>query len=307
MDSILSGKSLPAGGETKDDPKPEWYRRSYRRHFFDMHIPDWNPDFLSRLEPQVVVDYLLLENVTAVALMFLPHTGLAHYPGKSGKVHRAFEKRDLMKEIIDLCHANGIDIVMYYCLLYTDWYWETHPEARTVDVDGNYQRAIGLGKRHAGTLCPNNKGYREFAMSQLEEISRSYDFEGAWLDMTWWPTVCYCESCRSRYREETGSEIPQKIDWLDPVWVKFQRKRQAWLAGFGKQMTDTVKKIKPGVTVAHQSGQLAWGSWRLGASDELSLATDWLSADTYADWPTQSYINKLFYSMSRIRPWEHLM
>jgi len=307
MNGFLPVNPIPADGVIKDDPKREWYRRSYRRHFFDMHIPDWNPGFLSKLDPRVIVDNLLLENVTSVALMFLPHTGLSHYRGKVGKVHSAFAKRDFMREIIELCHANGIDIVMYYCLLYTEWYWDMHPEARTVDVDGNYQHAIGLGNRHAGTLCPNSKGYREFAMAQLEEISRGYDFEGAWLDMTWWPTVCYCESCRDRYRQELGSEIPQKIDWLDPMWVKFQRKRQQWLAEFGKQMTDTVKKFKPGVTVAHQSGQFAWGGWRLGASDELALATDWLSADTYADWPTQSYINKLFYSMSRIRPWEHLM
>ena len=307
VNGMLLREPVPGRLKITDNTEPKWYQRSYRRHFFDMHIPDWNPSFLSKLDPQVIVDNLLLENVTAVALMFLPHTGLAHYPSKVGKVHSAFEKRDFMKEIIDLCHANGIDIVMYYCLLYTEWYWDMHPEARTVDVDGNYQHAIGVGNRHAGTLCPNSKGYREFAMAQLEEISRGYDFEGAWLDMTWWPTVCYCESCRKRYHEEMGGEIPQKIDWLDPVWVKFQRKRQAWLAEFGNQMTDVMKKLKPGVTVAHQSGQFAWGSWRMGASNELAGATDWLSADTYADWPTQSYINKLFYSMSRIRPWEHVM
>jgi len=293
------------------DTEPKWYRRSYRRHFFDMHIPDWNPTFLSKLDPKVTVDNLLIEKATAVTLMFLPHTGLAHYPSKVGKVHRAFEKRDYMKEIIDLCHDNHIDVVMYYCLLYTDWYWEEHPEARSVDVDGNYVHAIGLGERHAGTLCPNNLEYKEFVMTQLREISQSYDFEGVWFDMTWWPTVCYCESCRKRYREEMGSEIPQKIDWLDPVWVRFQRIRQSWLAEFGKQMTDTMKKLKPDVSVAHQSLQFAWagskgGCWRLGTSDELALATDWMSADMYFDWTTQSYLNKLFYSMSRIRPWEHL-
>lgn len=307
IDGLLSGEFVPKQSGFTRESESKWYMRSYRRHFFDMHIPDWNPAFLSKLDPQTIVDNLLLEKVTAVALMFLPHTGLAHYPSKVGKVHSAFEKRDFMKEIIDLCHSNHIDIVMYYCLLYTEWYWDMHPEARTVDVDGNYQHAIGVGNRHAGTLCPNNPGYRKFVEDQLKEISGMYDFEGVWLDMTWWPTVCYCESCKKRYHEEIGGEIPQKIDWLDPVWVQFQRKRQAWLAEFGNQLTDFMKNLKPGVTVAHQSGQFAWGSWRLGASNELARATDWLSADTYADWPTQSYINKLFYSMSRIKPWEHVM
>jgi len=301
--SVAAIAAAPSGREASR----KWYERSYRRHFFDMHIPDWNEKFLSKLDPEEIVSNLRLENVTAVTLMFLSHTGLAYYPSKVGQVHKKFQVRDYWRETIDLCHRNGIDVVMYYCLLYTDWFWETHPEARTVDIDGNYEQPLGVGIRHAGTLCPNSQIYRDFVVAQLTEICTTYDFEGSWPDMTWWPTVCYCLSCRKRYAAEVGGEIPRIVDWQDPVWVKFQRKRQEWLVEFAHLVTSTIKKHKPGVTVAHQSGQFAWGDWRLGPSVELARETDWLSADTYADRQTQSYFNRLFYSLSELKPFEHVM
>jgi hypothetical protein len=96
------------------------------------------------------------------------------------------------------------------------------------------------------------------------------------------------------------------VDWQDPVWVRFQRKRQEWLTDFAHLVTSTIKKNKPGATVSHQSGALAWGSWANAASVELAGETDWLSADTYSDREGQSYTNKLFYSLSTHKPWEHV-
>ena len=33
-----------------------FYSKLYRRHLLDMHINDWNPEFLSRFSPEVYVD-----------------------------------------------------------------------------------------------------------------------------------------------------------------------------------------------------------------------------------------------------------
>lgn len=293
----------PAESLTGAQAAVPWYRRSYRRHFFDMHIPDWNPEFLSRLDPEQLVDNLLAENVTAVYFMFLTHTGLAYYPTKVGRMHPNLHGRDILRELIDAAHRKKLDVIAYYCLLFTDWYSNTHPESRAVSVETE----TGSSQQHTRPICPNNEAYRRFMVDQLTEICIDYSFEGVWPDMTWFPTVCYCQSCKKRYSEEIGGSIPVKVDWQDPVWVRFQRKRQDWLVEFAHLVTSTIRKLRPEVTVVHQSGQLAWGDWRMAGSAQLAAVTDWLSADLYYDRMTQSYFHKLFYSLSRLKPFEHVM
>ena len=74
---------------------------------------------------------------------------------------------------------------------------------------------------------------------------------------------------------------------------------------FGQLVTDTFKRKKPHLSVAHQS--LAFHSdWSAGGSLELSGVTDWLSADLYGERYGLSFFAKLFYGMSSIKPFEHI-
>ena len=36
-----------------------WYEKNYRRHLCDMHIEDWNEEFLSKFSPEEYVENLL--------------------------------------------------------------------------------------------------------------------------------------------------------------------------------------------------------------------------------------------------------
>ena len=81
-------------------------------------------------------------------------------------------------------------------------------------------------------MCCPNSPYRDYARAHAEEICRLFDFEGLRFDMTFWPTVCYCPHCQRRFAAEVGGELPRMIDWDDPRWVAFQRRREAWLSEF---------------------------------------------------------------------------
>jgi hypothetical protein len=299
--------SAVAGTATRRDASRKWYQRSYRRLLYNMHIPDWSDEVLSQLRPEEVVEDLLVGDVTAVSYMFVSHTGLAYYPTKVGQMHRVLQAtgRDVMRELVDLSHRKGLDVIAYYCLIYTNWYWDTHPEARSLDANGKTERPTGLNRRHASTLCLNNQGYRDYVVAQLTEVCQNYDIQGFWLDMTWWPMVCCCRTCQRKYASEIGGEIPRTVDWQDPAWVKFQRKRQEWLLDFAHLATSTIRKLKPEATVVHQSGALAGGGWVQAASAALANETDWLSADTYTDKQGQSYIFKLFHGLSAKKPFEN--
>lgn len=285
-----------------------WYRRSYRRMLWDFHISDWSEQFLSRWDPREFAECVKAADMTAATIMANTHTGLCNYPTKVGAVHPRWKGIDAIGETIRECRARGIDVVLYYCTIYCDWYWETHPAARIVDADGRSEKllmgSLGLPRRFS-VSCPNNPGYRRFVEAQLTELCERYEFEGVWPDMTFWPTVCYCPSCRERYAREVGGDIPRVIDWRDPAWVRFQRKRQEWLGEFVHLVTSTIKRHKPACTVAHQSHTFH-GDWLFGASSAMAADSDWLSADLYGERYHLAFFSKLFHGMSRVKPFEHL-
>ncbi len=285
-----------------------WYKKLYRRHLLDFHIDDWNEEFLSKFDHSIIADNLQQAKVGAATVFANTHSGKCNYPTKVGAMHRGLKGKDALKEMIDNCHARGMSVVVYYCLIYTDWYWDNNPDCRIVDAEGKSEKftinSTGRPKRFS-LCCPNNLKYRDFVKAQLEEICTGYEFEGVWPDMTFWPTVCYCPSCQERYAREVGGEIPRIIDWTDPKWVAFQRKRQEWILDFVKFVNSSIRKYKPEVTIAHQS-QTYTDDWLFAPSAELSRHTDWLSADVYRDKTDMSFLSKLFYSLSEYKPYEHI-
>ena len=286
-----------------------WFERSRRRYFLDFHIDDWNDEFLTRYDPEAFAEACLQSGATAATFMANTHTGLLSWPSKlGGRMHKGLSGRDMLKETIEALHRRGLDAVVYYVFVYVADYWNKFPESRSVKADGNAQRQrieTDIGPHRFATCCINDPGYRKQALGELAEICDNYDFEGVWPDMTFWPTVCYCENCRGRYLKETGEELPLILDWQSPAFVRFVNTRKRWLREFCQEVTDTVKSRKPGMKLAQQSITFCW-DWMGGASAELADCWDWISADRYGERYDLSYTGKLFYALSSTKPYERL-
>jgi hypothetical protein len=140
-------------------------------------------------------------------------------------------------------------------------------------------------------------------LTQVTELAEGYDADGFNIDMTMWPGPCYCATCRARFRAEEGHELPLVVDWRDPVWNAFARRRALWLAEFATIIADRIRSIRPDATVVHQSGPY-FADWWIGGSNELVEAPDWLSADTYTSREGLSFALKLSNSFSRVKPAE---
>ena len=54
-----------------------WIEGNYRRSFLDMHIDDWNEEFLSRVDPEGLVKLLKDAGMQQIVVKCRPHTGLA--------------------------------------------------------------------------------------------------------------------------------------------------------------------------------------------------------------------------------------
>lgn len=296
---LMAPRPFEALAETPQaaTPAPEpWYRHAYRRSVVDMHIPDWNDEFLSKLDPVEYVRMLKLAGAQSTVLYSQSHTGLTNFPTRIGQQHRAIAGKDLLHQLIDQCHKKGIGVQLYYSVIFDRWASDRHPDWRIKNVEGQDPWPRG---RH-GIVCPNSP-YREHTVAIAREICAGYDFEGIRFDMTFWPEVCYCHFCQSRFAGEVGGELPRTINWEDPRWVAFQRKREEWLVEFARLLTTTVKQLKPRATVEHQSSTYPL-HWKFGVTQDLSRHNDFLQGDFYGGALQGSFVRKLLYNLTENLP-----
>ena len=277
-------------------PKRGWYERAWRRAVIDMHIPDWDPAFLSKFDAAQYVSRLQQSRAQSIVLYAQSHVGLFNYPTKVGRQHEAWKGRDALGDLITRCREAGIAVQAYTSVIFDRWAAVEHPEWRPVDVNNN---PLGVGR--FGLCCPNSP-YREYVRAWVTELCERYEMEGIRFDMTFWPTVCFCRHCQKRWADEAGGgELPRQMDWLDERWVAFQRKREQWLGDFAALCTGTVKKIRPNRTVEHQASSLS-GSWTMGGTGALVAQNDFLQGDFYGDALQGSFVRKLLGGLTPNRP-----
>lgn len=288
----------------------QWYSRSFRRNLVDMHIDDWNPEFLAQFDPKAYFECLKAAHIQTPMIYIHSHVGLCNWDSATGRVHRAFAGRNKVRELFDLCHGAGMSVVAYYSLIYNNWAYDAHPDWRMLDSRGLGSREAGAdhgfmtGSRY-GLVCPNNEDYRAFVKAQFAELCREYEFEGIFLDMTFWPQVCYCDSCRARFAREEGLEIPGEVDWGNPAWRRFQQARQQWMGEFAAYCTEELKRLRPRATVEHQFSTICH-DWRYGVDEKVNLANDYTGGDLYGGFLQQSYISKIFMEATENAPFEYM-
>ncbi|MGQ9607869.1 MAG: beta-galactosidase trimerization domain-containing protein [bacterium] len=274
----------------------KWYQKAYRRCVIDMHITDCDKSFMSEFDAKNYVDMLLLSQAQSVVVYAHSHYGLCYFPTKVSTMHPGLNGRNILDEVIDLCHKNNIYVVIYCSAIYDTIAYRKNPDWKIKDVNGN---PVAENSRY-GICCPNSP-YRNYLAELAEEICSNFEFEGIRFDMTFWPTVCYCHYCQERFADEVNEKLPKSIDWRNSLWVIFQRKREEWLVDFAKFITDTVKRVKPGVSVEHQSSTYHT-SWNLGVTYKLAQQSDFLQGDFYGDALQGTFARKLFYNLSESLP-----
>lgn len=289
-----------------------WTEGNYRRIFLDMHIDDWNEEFMSQVNPSNIVELLKDAGAQQVVVKTRSHTGLSTYPTKIGRMHRGLKGRNYTKEMIELCHENGIAVMAYFSQVFDNYAYDNHPDWRLVNLDGktarqycDYKSKSMFRKGRYGLVCPNNEDYRQYVKETLEELTSNYQFESIFLDMPFWSEVCYCPSCKKKYFERTGKEMPTVIDWYDEEFKKFQEIREEWMAEFTMLSTKAVKGINPEVTIEHNMSP-ASAPWQFATTDLVADACDYVGGDLYGGFLEQSFICKYYRNLSKTLPFVYI-
>ncbi|MGN0867747.1 MAG: beta-galactosidase [Oligosphaeraceae bacterium] len=271
-----------------------WQNRCYARLLVDNHITDQRPEYMRDFSPEEYVRLVKRSGSESSMVYACDHNGNCYYPTKAGHPHGNLAGRDLFGEVVSLLRKEGIAPIAYYTATYHNDCARRFPQAEIVNSLG--QR--GEGRYHF--TCPNHPEALEFYQRQIAEIL-SYEVDGLFIDMSFWPAVCRCPACRKKF----GRPLPERIHWSDPQWLAFQRFREQSMAEFARKLTDFAKKCRPEVTVAHQFSPVLHG-WYLGQSLGIARASDYASGDFYGEKLQQRFAVKTFDAFTQTPPFEFM-
>ncbi len=159
-----------------------------------------------------------------------------------------------LREIIDACHKRGIRVIAR-----TDFskirypLYEKHPEWAYRDKDGNIVNYNGDVQ-----TCPN-AGYQGDAMFDiLREVLSTLPFDGVFCNMAGFLVVdysgvyhgpCHCESCKAKFLERYGLEIPDRDDPKNPDYRKYAVFKAECTAAHRKRLIETVRAVDPDLAI----------------------------------------------------------
>ncbi|MBQ9788739.1 MAG: beta-galactosidase trimerization domain-containing protein [Lentisphaeria bacterium] len=273
--------------------KQNWQKKCYARMLVDNHITDCKKSYMSKFSPDEYVRMMKLAGTESSMVYACDHNGNCYYPTRNGHQHEGLNGRDIFGETVKLLKKENITPIAYYTATYHNDCAKKFPHAVTVNP---------LGKTHNGRYhytCPNQIDAENFYKEQIAEIL-SYDVDGLFIDMSFWPFICCCEACKKKF----GKKIPQTIDWSNPNWIEFQRFREKSMADFAQRLTDFAKSIKD-ISVVHQFSPVLHG-WYLGQSSGIALASDYASGDFYGNILQQRFAVKAFEAFTQNGPFEFM-
>ena len=120
---------------------------------------------------------------------------------------------------IDLAHEKGMILLSYYPFIFTKPLMEKHPDWMIGMLDDGGEEVW-----NEGWFCWNSP-YRDWLGDYMVELLDCLDLDGLYFDDMNWGSHsdegqrrtggCTCKYCRELYLEETGKELPTRVDMRD--------------------------------------------------------------------------------------------
>jgi len=158
---------------------------------------------------------------------------------------RGLNGRDLLAEIVPRAHAAGQHVLARIdpsCA--PQALAAAHPEWFARDRDGGFYAV-----NEFYVTCPNAGYYHERMADVVREILTRYDADGIWNNQgkfaAWDTDGCYCDTCQSMFRADSGFELPREENWNDPAWLAFNEWRYRRIAAWVAHMNEVVHTTKP--------------------------------------------------------------
>ena len=215
----VSGVRAPADAFWLDGPM-RWAQLAFVERDPGHYDPDFWLDYFKRIH----ADGALLSAGGIVAF----------YPTNIPLHHRSdfMGNSDTLGYLVAGCRKQGMKI-----MLRTDPHavrqdvYEAHPEWIAVTVAGQKRRH--WANPDLWVTCALGPYNFDFMTKVNHEIMEKFQPEGIFSNRWHGHDICYCESCKTKFKAFSGLELPQKAEKLDPTYRKWadwrmKRLRELW-------------------------------------------------------------------------------
>lgn len=277
----------------------KWYKSSLVRNLVDMHIPS-GEGYLKNFSPERYAENVKKSGADTAYVASCNCLGLCLYPTKVGIRHSEAD-RDLFGNTIKECKKRGLKVVCY-TNTWSTFVAEAHPEWNVVLPSGEVTRATS----RCGTCCINNDEFVDYVCAQAKEVVTNYELDGFWLDMVGiYSPVCYCKSCKEKYKKKTGRELPTTIDKRSSEIYDYIKFKMEAVDNYLAKVKSTVTGVAPNITVAFQTAAVARFPLYTG-TEPCFTHSDFLSGDFYDDRAGANVICRKLYNATNDLPFEFM-
>ncbi|MDE7353972.1 MAG: hypothetical protein K2O06_13140 [Acetatifactor sp.] len=183
-----------------------WYQKSLRFLQTVLREPD-----IQNYDAKAVVDYMQKANANTLVINgggvidFFPN------PLELNKLNQFMGGKDILKDVCQEIHKAGMHVIVRVDFRGVEKErFERHPDWFGKRMDGKPMRSGVAG--FISAPCYNSYYANEHAVELIRYLFEHYDFDGVWENAaTFGMGPCYCERCRSKYRKETGQEVPEAV------------------------------------------------------------------------------------------------
>jgi hypothetical protein len=191
---------------------------------------------------------------------------VAYYPTQVPFHHRSawLGDRDVFGELVAGCRRMGMAVVARTDPHATyDDVQAAHPDWIAVDRDGRPRRH--WASPEMWVTCGLGPYNFEFMTEVKREIVSRYRVDGLFVNRWDGSGMCYCEHCRTSFREATGLDLPRTTDPADPAQREYRRWREERLFALWRLWETEARKINPDCRVIPNTGG--------GATSRLDMKT----------------------------------
>ena len=181
-------QSNPQSNSQSNSRVSPWNGKLRQVHL-DFHNSPWINDLASDLDAPALARRFKEASVNSVIVFSKCVHGMGYYPSKGVDPHPALGGRDLLGEMIEALHAEGIRAPIYTIIGWEENLAQLHPEWMQLTSEGAFaQNAFGSdghtklpGRfRWLNFLHPD---YQDYFEAHLREVLDNYPCDGLFLDM----------------------------------------------------------------------------------------------------------------------------
>lgn len=211
----------------------------FRQVHLDFHTSPLIPGVGDDFDPQEFVKTLKQAHVNSITIFAKCHHGMSYYPTKVGMQHPHL-KKDLLGEMIEVCHKNNIRVPVYISVAWDEYAASQHQDWLQVDKEGKLAGRSPLGNIGWRFLCMNTP-YVDYLSEQTKEILENYELDGIFFDIVYqvYPG-CICNCCLKSMKDLKLN--PKKDEDLIQHSLIIERK-------FMQKMSRLVWEIRPDIGI----------------------------------------------------------